>query len=165
MASRDARHDDSESDEDNFNPAPADLSDDEEAPRNARRKSSGPRARDDDEEEARPANGAARGSSRAIDEDDDEGEEDDAGGRQNRYDDEEEDEGDEDDEDEDDVQGVRISLESRTIFPTPMPGAGSTAAPNPAGLLQVADIANNRAIGASAISATGGPSSSISRPR
>ncbi|KAK0611800.1 hypothetical protein B0T14DRAFT_439571 [Immersiella caudata] len=109
MASSDNHYGgDSESDDDNFNPAPADVSDDEGDNASKNQQTSSP-APDDDQRYSRPAGGAA--SKRPIqltrdDEDDEENEEEeeedeDGGGQQNLDDDEEE----EDDEDEDDVQG------------------------------------------------------------
>lgn len=88
------RYDDSE-EEDDFNPAPADLSDEEpDQP-----------ASDNHARESSPADDAPAPSKSRVIDDDDEEDEDDAG--QHDDDDEEEDE---DDEDEDDVQQVSLSL-------------------------------------------------------
>ncbi|KAK3385388.1 hypothetical protein B0H63DRAFT_501354 [Podospora didyma] len=110
MASSDPRSmGDSESEDDNFNPAPADLSDDEEAAKNARSprkanpRTSSPALDDDgsDEEEESPVRntGATKRPSRAasvVENDEDEDEDEDEEPAQND-DDEEEDEDDEDD--------------------------------------------------------------------
>jgi len=119
MASSDNHYGaDSESDDDNFNPAPADLSDDEnDGARNARNKSpqiSSP-APEDDQRYARPSGGASKRPIQLTrdDEDDDEEVEEDEeedeeeAVQKNNADD---DEDDEDDEDEDDVQGVSTDL-------------------------------------------------------
>lgn len=101
MASTDHnRYDDSE-DEDDFNPAPADLSDEEpdqdagDRPSDARESS--PAADDDD--------AAVASKPRRVDDDEDEEQDEEEGGA---HDDEEEE--DEDDEDEDDVQQVSFCL-------------------------------------------------------
>ncbi|KAJ4292876.1 transcription elongation factor spt5 [Collariella sp. IMI 366227] len=109
---------DSDSEDDNFNPAPADLSDAEEdiepshrlSGRSDRRASS-PAAEDDEnddeEEDERPSKGASKRPRAVVDDedenDDEEEEEDEGGAVRNGYDDEEEEEEEEDDED-DDIQ-------------------------------------------------------------
>lgn len=136
MASNEPRQYDSESDDDNFNPAPADLSDaenegdhdDDHASKrikNARDSSpvDGDVRNDEDDEHARPANGASKKSHKEIDsraeddaEDDEAGDgedEDDVGRSKNVYDDEEDEEEDEEDEDDEDVHEVRLA---RPIF-------------------------------------------------
>lgn len=107
MASSQHGYDDSDSDGGNFNPAPADLSDDEQQPtspvesRNGARRSS--QSRDDND-----ADGDANGDSHSVNgrEDNESDNEDDSGARKAARDDdedgEEEDEEEEEDEDEDD---------------------------------------------------------------
>lgn len=107
MASSQHGYDDSDSDGGNFNPAPADLSDDEQQPtspvesRNGARRSS--QSRDDHD-----ADGDANGDSHSVNgrEDNESDNEDDSGARKAARDDdedgEEEDEEEEEDEDEDD---------------------------------------------------------------
>ncbi|TPX07233.1 uncharacterized protein E0L32_010827 [Thyridium curvatum] len=107
MSSHEPRFDESESEDDNFNPAPADLSDDEnnnDEGASDRKRSSPARDDDnDDEDDARPANGPSRSSNKGSDaEDGDEDQEEDT--RKNDFDEDEDEEEEEDDED-DDVQG------------------------------------------------------------
>lgn len=125
MASPRRTYDDSDSDGGDFNPAPADGSDDEQQPsspiesRNGARRSSP--SRDDND-----ADGDANGDSHSV-RDDDEGEEDEdnTGARKARDDDEDdEDEDDDDDEDEDDmpvreVKWLLCSLTAGQLSPTP----------------------------------------------
>jgi transcription elongation factor SPT5 len=126
MASSDNHYGgDSESEDDNFNPAPADLSDDENGNAGKIQQTSSP-APEEDQRYSRPAGGAA--SKRPIqltrDEDEDEEneeeeeEEEDDGGQQNADDDEEE----EDDEDEDDVQGVSLTPSPLSMLAPPLAG-------------------------------------------
>lgn len=100
MASSDNnRYDDSEEEED-FNPAPADLSDDEgdHDTSNKHARDSSPVAADDDDDAPAPS------KSRLADDDEDEDQDDEEVAQH----DEDEDEDDEDDEDEDDVQQVSL---------------------------------------------------------
>ncbi|EOO00808.1 putative transcription initiation protein spt5 protein [Phaeoacremonium minimum UCRPA7] len=124
MASSDPnRYDDSESDDDNFNPAPADVSDEEPA-RDEDDEVPGQRSRDDaarssptadedgddDEDEVRATNGKSKASNKGDDDEDAENGEDDdedGGSRRRRNDDDEDDEEDEDDEDDDDDDDVQ----------------------------------------------------------
>ncbi|KAK1752970.1 hypothetical protein QBC47DRAFT_348255 [Echria macrotheca] len=108
MASNDPHFGDSESDDDNFNPAPADISDDENEPRSAQKRSSSPaNARSDDEDDgARPSNGASAKSRQAAD--DEEGDEDEEDvGEDDEINDVDEDEEEDEEDDEDEVQGHR----------------------------------------------------------
>ena len=108
---------DSESEDDNFNPAPADISDDENdahttqraAGKSDRRASSPAAEIDDDEDEDRPSKSASK-RPRDDDEEDENGDEEDEeeAGVGNNDDDEDEEE--EEDEDDDDVQHVSASL-------------------------------------------------------
>lgn len=125
---------DSESEDDNFNPAPADLSDEEQdandsSPRVSRKndhRSSSPVAdedHDEDEDEnERPSGRATKRPRIAADDDDDEGgeddeeEEDDEEGGGHRDGDEDDEEDEEDEEDEDDVQHVSLHPAS-LLFP------------------------------------------------
>lgn len=104
MASPNHRYDDSDSDGGNFNPAPADLSDDEQQPtspvesRNGARRSS--QSRDDND-----VDGEANGDSHSVQgrEDNESDHDDDAAPRKApRHDDDEDDEEDDEDEEEDD---------------------------------------------------------------
>ncbi len=106
MASNDLRYGGDSESEDDFNPAPADLSDDENdrAPR-----ISSPAAdnhEDDEDEDARPSNGASKRPRHEADDDEDEEGGDAEGDEEQQHDEDEEEE--DDDEDEDDVQGVRL---------------------------------------------------------
>ncbi|KAJ3477215.1 hypothetical protein NLG97_g8896 [Lecanicillium saksenae] len=100
MASNDPRFDDS-SDEEDFNPAPADMSDEEheEKRREKKRRRSPVRDDDDDDDDntspARPKH---------VDDDDEEEEEDEDDGGKRKNDDDDEEEEEEEDDDEDDVQ-------------------------------------------------------------
>lgn len=105
MASPNHRYDDSDSDGGNFNPAPADLSDDEQQPtspvesRNEARRSS--QSRDDNDDDH---NGEANGDSHSVNErEDNESEvhDDEAAPRKAPRDDDDDEEDDEEDEDED----------------------------------------------------------------
>lgn len=101
MASPNHRYDDSDSDGGNFNPAPADLSDDEQQPtspvesRNGARRSS--QSRDDNE-----ADGEANGDSHSVNEREDNESEDDARARKAPRDDDDDEDDEEEDEEEDD---------------------------------------------------------------
>lgn len=121
MSSDGPRHGgDSESEDDNFNPAPADMSDDEEEKRPRRREEikhdgeSSPvhePADDDEEEDVRPSNGATkRSASRAADDggdgDEEDEEEEDTRAKKDDDEDEDEDEEEEEEEDEDDEDDV-----------------------------------------------------------
>jgi transcription elongation factor SPT5 len=118
-----ASYDDSESDDDNFNPAPADVSDDEnmdDAPPSGgggRKGTSSPAARhDDDDDDDRPAKPASNRPFKSVaDEDEDEDAEEEEEEADQRNDDEE----DEDEEDEDDdIQ--HVSCQSIPSLPPPL---------------------------------------------
>ncbi|KAJ2956246.1 hypothetical protein NQ176_g11332 [Zarea fungicola] len=98
MASSDPRFDDS-SDEEDFNPAPADMSDEEPEQRREQKRRKSP-VHDDEEEEEQNTSPARPKHLDDDDEDEDEEEEEDGGKGRNDDDEEEE----EDDDDEDDVQ-------------------------------------------------------------
>jgi hypothetical protein len=102
MSSHDpSRFDDSE-DEEDFNPAPADISDEEQDGDDKKiKRGSSPAPRDDDDDEdERPS------KSRHADDDDEEEEEEEEDNPKRRDDDDDDEEDEEDDEDEDDVQQV-----------------------------------------------------------
>ncbi|PTB73902.1 hypothetical protein M440DRAFT_67502 [Trichoderma longibrachiatum ATCC 18648] len=107
MASNDRdRFDDSE-DEEDFNPAPADMSDEEEAnDASSRARDSSPNRRQeaDDDEEPTPAKSRRARDEDGDEEEEEEDEEEEADTRGRHDDDDEEEEEEEDDEDEDDVQ-------------------------------------------------------------
>ncbi len=129
MASVDPKYDESESDDGNFNPAPADVSDEEDSPTEVRRRNATPQT-DDDDDDGRVSNGKARSTSKGAgnggkpsggkdgqdggrrrktysDGEDGEGNEEDTDGGGDEDGEDDEDDDDEDDEDED-VQGVRF---------------------------------------------------------
>lgn len=125
MASPNHRYDDSDSDGGNFNPAPADLSDDEQQPtspvesRNEARRSS--QSRDDNDYDH---NGEANGDTHSVNErEDNESEvhDDDAAPRKAPRDDDDDEEDDEEDEDEDEDDE---DMPVREMGPTPPSAVG-----------------------------------------
>lgn len=164
MASNDHNRYDDSDDEDDFNPAPADLSDDEPSHNSGQRhagsdaRESSPAADDDD--------AAAAPKSRRVDDDEDDEQDDEEGGQN---DDDEED--DEDEEDEDDVQQVSLPLsqfaflvpfnrgirQASSIWPT-----CSASPPQIDTLLMFSLLYRDIVASVAGIVA---PSSSISRPR
>lgn len=119
MASPTHRYDDSDSDGGNFNPAPADLSDDEQQPtspaesRNGARRSS--QSRDDNE-----ADGEANGDSHSVNEreDNDSENEDHAPARKAPRDDDDDEEDEDEDEDDDDEDEEDMPV--REMAPAPL---------------------------------------------
>lgn len=118
MASPTHRYDDSDSDGGNFNPAPADLSDDEQQPtspvesRNGARRSS--QSRDDNE-----ADGEANGDSHSVNEREDnesEDHEDDARARKAPRDDDDDEEDEDEDEEDDDEDEEDMPVRELTPF-------------------------------------------------
>lgn len=141
MASSDPRFDDS-SDEEDFNPAPADMSDEEPEQRREQKRRKSP-VHDDEEEEEQNTSPARPKHLDDDDEDEDEEEEEDGGKGRNDDDEEEE----EDDDDEDDVQRVRTDSDD---YSSPSPSVNS--------------LTCRRAIAESAV-ATAAMPSSISKPK
>lgn len=174
-----ASYDDSESDDDNFNPAPADVSDDEnmdDAPtsgsgaRKAASPTSSPAAGhdDDDEDDHRPAKPAGKRPFKSVadDDEDEDAEEDEEEVEQRNDDEEEEDEEDEDD----DVQ--HVSCQSSPSLPLLLDAlemlhtiwSGGRPAGLPLDMLRDLLTSYHRAAAAS-VARTNALPSSISKPR
>lgn len=126
MASNDQHYGGDSESEDDFNPAPADMSDEENDAENDRGGRTSSPAADDDDEDAGRSNGASK---RPQNDDEEEGDEDeDAEGGGEDLDEEEEEE-EEDEDDEDDVQGV--SRVSRSFMRSAIPRQRLSGAPCP----------------------------------
>lgn len=120
MASNDpARFEDSE-DEEDFNPAPADMSDEERGDDDAEEETRGQkRARSPDADDDGEDDEAPKAKSRAIEAEDDEEDEDEGSGRRGRDDEEEDEEEEEEEEDDEDEDVQQVNYLPQWVFRAP----------------------------------------------